>query len=465
MTRTAGRGGARRLVVIGADAAGMSAASQALRVAAARGERLEVIAFESGEHTSYSQCGVPYWVAGDVDSADALVARTAEQHRANGIDLRLRTEVTELDLDRREVAVRVLDSGRTERVGFDDVLLATGAAEVWPDWARGLPGVHPVKTLDDGATWRSLLAGRDGEPPRRAIVVGGGFIGVEAAEAFARRGVQTLLVTRGEEPMSSSLDPAMGALVREGLERLGVEVVCGTEVEGVESRAGELTTACIGGHEHRADVVALAVGVRPRVELATAAGLRVGDHSGLVPDHTQRVADGVWSAGDCCEVWDRVLEQYWYTPLGTHANKAGRVAGTNIGGGSARFAGSVGTAITRAGEAEVARTGVLADWARRHGWDVEQVTVRSTTASGYMPEADPITVSVLGERGTGRLLGAQIVGGRGAGKRIDVAAMALWSGLGAHDVAAADLAYAPPFSPVWDPVQIACRKLADALSR
>src|SRR5690242_5354049 len=204
----------RRLVVVGADAAGMSAASQALRVAAARGEQLEVLAFEATEHTSYSQCGVPYWVAGDVADADSLVARTAEQHRANGIDLRLGTEVTGLDLDRREVTVRSLEGGAEERVGFDDVLLATGAAEVWPDWARGVPGVRPVKTLDDGAAWRSRLAGESGRPPRRAIVVGGGFIGVEAAEAFARRGVETLLVTRGEQPMTSSLDPHMGALVR-----------------------------------------------------------------------------------------------------------------------------------------------------------------------------------------------------------------------------------------------------------
>jgi NADPH-dependent 2,4-dienoyl-CoA reductase/sulfur reductase-like enzyme len=462
MTRPAG---ARRLVVIGADAAGMSAASQALRVAASRGERLEVVAFERTSHTSYSQCGVPYWVAGDVEDADALVARTADQHRANGIDLRLGADVTDLDLDKGEVTVRYLDEGREERVGFDEVLLATGAQEVQPEWARGVPGVMAVKTLDDGAFWRSVLDPSSGKVPQRVVVVGGGFIGVEAAEAFARRGVQTLLVTRGEEPMTSSLDPRMGALVRAGLERLGVEVVCGTEVDAVERHDGQLGAACIGGQEHRADVVALAVGVRPRVDLALAAGLPVGDHGGLVPDHTQRVADGVWAAGDCCEVWDRVLEQYWYTPLGTHANKAGRVAGTNIGGGSARFAGSVGTAITRAGDAEVARTGVLPAWARRGGWDVEQVTVESTTASGYMPEADPVTVSVVGERGTGRLLGAQIVGGRGAGKRIDVAAMALWSGLTAQDVAAADLAYAPPFSPVWDPVQIACRKLADALAR
>jgi NADPH-dependent 2,4-dienoyl-CoA reductase/sulfur reductase-like enzyme len=456
-------GGARRLVVVGGDAAGMSGASQALRVAAGRGQALEVVAYERTGHTSYSQCGVPYWIAGDVDDADALVARTAEQHRANGIDLRLGAEVTGVDLDTGHVAVRHLDGGREERVGFDDLLLATGAGELYPDWARGVAGVLPLKTLDDGAVWRSLLAGESGPVPRRVVVVGGGFIGVEAAEAFARRGLETLLVTRGQEPMTSSLDPRMGALVREALEREGVRVVRGSEVGGVEERHGEVAAVCIDGQEHLADVVALAVGVRPRVELAVGAGLPVGDHGGLVPDHTQRITEGVWAAGDCCEVWDRVLEQYWFTPLGTHANKAGRVAGTNIGGGSARFAGSVGTAITRAGSAEVARTGVLPEWARQHGWDVEQVSVESTTASGYMPEADPVTVSVVGEKGTGRLLGAQIVGGRGAGKRIDIVAMALWSGLGAQDVAAADLAYCPPFSPVWDPVQIACRKLADIL--
>lgn len=455
--------GRRRVVVVGGDAAGMSAASQALRVARARGDELEVVALERSGHTSYSQCGVPYWVAGEVSSQDALVARTAEQHRANGIDLRMGAEVTGLDLDRGEVEVRYRDEGREERIGFDDVLLATGAEEVRPDWARGVPGVLPVKTLDDGASWRDLLAGGSGRVPQRALVVGGGFIGVEAAEAFARRGLETLLVTRGEQPMTSSLDPRMGALVRQGLERLGVTVVCGTEVDSLDQYDGRLGSACIGGEEHPVDVVALAVGVRPRVGLAVAAGLPVGDHGGLVPDHTQRVAEGVWAAGDCCEVWDRVLEQYWYTPLGTHANKAGRVAGTNLGGGSARFAGSVGTAITRAGDAEVARTGVLPSWARQHGWEVEEVVLESTTAAGYMPQADPMTVSVVGERGTGRLLGAQVVGGRGAGKRIDIAAMALWSGLSAADVAAADLAYCPPFSPTWDPMQIACRKLAEAL--
>lgn len=460
---------ARRLVVIGGDAAGMSAASQAVRVAARTGLDLEVVALERTEHVSYSQCGVPYWVAGDVESGDALVARTAEQHRANGIDLRLGAEAVEVDLAAGEVVVRAGGGagsgagGRDERVGFDDVLVATGAAPLLPDWARDVPGAGPVKTLDDGARWRTVLAAESGAPPSCALVVGGGYVGVETAEAFARRGLRTTLVTRSREPMANSLEPRMGALVRGGLERLGVEVITGVEVGGVESRRGQVHAACVGGEDYHADVVALALGVVPRVELLTAAGISTGEHGGLVPDATGRLQDGIWAAGDCCEVWDRVLQLHWYTPLGTHANKLGRVAGTNLGGGSARFAGSVGTAITRAGDVEVARTGVLPSWAVQRGWDVETVELESTTAAGYMPEAEPMTITVTGERGTGRLLGGQIVGGRGAGKRIDVLAMALWSGLAAADVAEADLAYCPPFSSVWDPVAVACRKLAERL--
>ena len=450
---------AHRVVVVGADAAGMSAASQALRTARMHGRELEVVALEMTDDVSYSACGIPYWMAGDIDSGDALVARTAAQHRANGIDLRLRHEATGLDLDRREVEVRDHDGGRTSRIGFDDVVLATGAAPIVPEWAGGCENVLPVKTFTDGATWNRLLE----RNPRCALVVGGGYIGVEVAETFARRGITTTLVTRGHSPMSGSLEPEMGHLVQEALEKNGVEVVVDTEVDGLDADTdGGVRAACVGGRDLRADVVALGLGVRPRTALATGAGIPVGARRGLVPDDRQRLAEGVWAAGDCCEVWDRLLRSSWYVPLGTHANKAGRVAGTNIGGGDACFPGIVGTAVTRAG-AEVARTGLTSDWAQQHGLDTEFVRLESTTASGYMPEADPVTVWVLGERGTGRLLGCQLVGGRGTAKRIDTAATALWAGLTVQQVAMADLAYAPPFSPVWDPVQIACRKLAERL--
>ena len=450
----------RRVVVVGADAAGMGAASQALRVAARTGHELDVVAFEATDDVSYSACGLPYWMAGDVGRGSDLVARSAAEHRANGIDLRLGQEVVDLDLERGQVSVREVQTGTTRRQGFDELVLGTGAQALRPEWAHGVAGVHAVKTLDDGATWARLIA----ERPRCALVVGGGYIGVEVAEAFARRGITTTLVTRGPEPMSSSFEPRMGGLVRAALERAGVTVVCDTEVSGVDrGRDGTVAAACVSGDEWRADVVALGIGVQPRVELARAAGLPVGERGGLVPDDRQRLRDGVWAAGDCCEVWDRVLRSHWYVPLGTHAAKAARVLGTNLAGGRACFAGIVGTAITRAADAEVARTGLLTRWASERGIDAFATVVESTTASGYMPESDPVTVWVLAERGSGRLLGVQIVGGRGAGKRIDAAALALWSGLGVADVAGADLAYAPPFSPVWDPLQIACRKAAERL--
>lgn len=452
---------------MGADGAGMSAAHQALRTARARGRDLEVVALESSTHTSYSACGIPYWIAGDVPSGDDLVARTAAQHRALGVDLRMRHEATSLDLDHRRVEVRDHGSGTTLHIDFDEIMLATGAEPVMPEWTRSpsgepLPGVLPVKTLDDGAAWRTLLDRR----PGRTVVVGGGYIGVEAAETFARRGVPTVLVTRGAEPMSSTLVPAIAAAVRKGLEDLGVEVVTGSEVQAVGPDDHGTRVACVDGTAYRADVVAVGVGVQPRVALATDAGLPVGGlraRGALVPDDRQWVADGVWAAGDCCAVEDRLLHDHWYVPLGTHANKAGRVAGENIGGGSRRFPGSVGTAISRSGDVEFARTGLMPLWAHAMGMETAEVTLDSTTASGYMPQASPITVWALGEKGTGRLLGAQIVGGRGAGKRIDVLATALYAGLTADEVAYLDLAYAPPFSPTWDPVQIACRKLAERL--
>ena len=456
-----------RLLVVGADAAGMSAAHQALRTATANGRTLEVVALESTTHTSYSACGIPYWVAGDVSGADDLVARTAQAHRDAGVDLRMRHRVDHLDLAAGTAVARDLDAGQDVRVDFDELLLATGAEAVRPDWAgpeREADGVHLMKTLDDGAALRALLARRR---PTTAIVVGGGYIGIEAAESLARLGLRTTLVSQGEQLMTSTVVRPLADLVRQGLERAGVEIVLGHQVASVGTGAAGVRAVTLDdGRELPAEVVVVGVGVAPRTALATAAGVPVGGddvRGALVPDDHQRVVDGVWAAGDCAAVTDLVTGRPRFVPLGTHANKAGKVAGTNLGGGDAAFAGVVGTAITRAGELEVSRTGLMPAEAEDVGLRTQQVVVGSTTASGYMPQADPMTIWALGEQGTGRLLGLQIVGGRGAGKRIDVAATAVSLGLTAARVVGLDLAYAPPFSPVWDPVQIACRKLADRL--
>jgi NADPH-dependent 2,4-dienoyl-CoA reductase/sulfur reductase-like enzyme len=455
-----------RVVVIGADAAGMSAAHQALRTARARGRELEVVVVDRGMHTSYSACGIPYWIAGDVESGQHLVARTAAEHATRGVDLRLATTAVALDLAAGTVEVRYRGGG-TERLGYDELVLATGAHPRVPDWALGpdggwVRGVRALKTLDDGAAWIEHL---DAARPRRAVVVGGGYIGIETAETFVRRGLSTTLVTKRE--VMSTLDPDMGARVRAAMTSGGVEVVCSEEVDGLDVRDdGAVAGVRAGNDVLPGDVVALGLGVTPATELAKDAGLPLGAFGGLLPDDRQRVADGVWAAGDCCEAVELLRGQRVYVPLGTHANKQGRVAGKNLAGGSARFGGVLGTAITQfvAGGAhvEVGRTGPTTEQATVGGDEVVSLVTESTTTAGYMPQARPIAIKVLGWP-DGRLLGVQIVGGPGSAKRIDTAAAALWSGARLEDVAGMDLSYAPPFSPVWDPVQIACRRLADRL--
>jgi NADPH-dependent 2,4-dienoyl-CoA reductase/sulfur reductase-like enzyme len=459
----------RRIVVIGADAAGMSAASQALRVAARRGETLEMVAFERSHHTSYSACGIPYWIAGDVTDQEQLVARTADQHRRNGIDLRMRHEVTALDIAARTVEVRDADSGATSTTGFDEVVLATGAAPVRPQVPGvGAAGVFGVQTLDDGAAvlrWLDEVA-RHRNGSCRAVVVGAGYIGVEMAEALLRHGCQVRMVDRAAQPMTT-LDPDMGALVRTAIENFGVDVMTGVSLLGFETVGGADRVRAVVTDQgtYDADVVVLGMGVRANTEIAAAAGLPTGARDGICTDPRMAVRgfDGVWAAGDCVESFDRVSNRQVHVALGTHANKQGRVLGTNLGGDYATFPGVVGTAASKVCDLEIARTGLREADALAAGFRYVVGRVESTTRAGYFPGAAPITVKVLAEQGTGRLLGAQIVGhGAGSAKRIDVCAMALWNGMSAADLAMTDLSYAPPFSPVWDPVQIAARRAAEA---
>jgi NADPH-dependent 2,4-dienoyl-CoA reductase/sulfur reductase-like enzyme len=453
-----------RLVVIGGDAAGMSAASQAKRL---RKDDLEVIAFERGTSTSYSACGIPYWIGGQVGGMDELVARTPAEHRKNGIDVRVRHEVIDLDLDARTVRVRDLDSDRTERVGFDQVMIATGATPFRPpiDGLDG-PDVYGVQTLDDGDAVLKRVKGR--WKAKKAIIVGGGYIGIEMAEALVRRDLEVTLVDSSPAVMST-LDPDMGRLVEEAMTRMGIDVQVETRVQSISqpTGAGARVRVHTSDGDLDADLVVLGLGVRPNTQLAEQAGLPLGDHGGLLPDLRMRVpgADGVWAAGDCVEVINKITGRWSYVPLGTHANKQGRTAGTNIGGGYAIFPGVVGTAMSGVCDLEIARTGLRTAEAEEVGLDVVSQTIESTTRAGYYPGAAALTVKVIAERSTGRLVGVQIIGREDAGKRIDAAAVAVWHGMTVAEVANLDLGYAPPFAPVWDPLLIAARKVAESLSR
>ena len=442
-----------RLVVVGGDAAGMSAAARAKRL---RGDDLEVVVLEQGPFTSYSACGIPYWLAGDVESVDDLVVRSPQEHRTRGIDVRLHSRATGVDVEGRRVQVAGADA-----VAFDHLLIATGAAPRRPD-LPGLkaPNVLGVQNLDDGAHALEVLRAR--EPgAHEAVVVGAGYIGIEMAEALVRRGYHVTVVDKAPQPMTT-LDPELGRLVAIAMEGMGIDLACGVEVEEVETDdTGAATGVRAGGTTYPADVVVLGMGVRPATDLAREAGLPLGDTGGLRVDERMRVEghDGVWAAGDCVEAWDMVARRWAHVPLGTHANKQGLVAGSCLGGKDARFPGVVKTAMSKVCDLEVARTGLGEAEARELGRDVLTATIDTTTRAAYMPGARPMTVKLLCDRDGGRLLGAQFVGREGSAIRVDTCATALWAGMSASDLMMCDLGYAPPFSSVWDPVQVAARAL------
>ncbi len=445
-----------RVVVIGGDAAGMSAAAQASRGA----EKVDLLVFEKGRYTSFAACGLPYFVGGVVTDASALVARTPEQHRANGIDVRTAHEVVAIDTDCREVEVRSLDDDRTFREPFDHLVIATGASPIRPPFPNiEAHGVVGIQTIPDALALDEIIRTRK---PRRAVVVGGGYIGLEMVEALLRRGLTVTVVEKLAQPMTT-LDPDMGARVADGLRRLGVDLRLGVGVESFETDAeGWVRRVVTDAGAVETDVVVLGLGVRPNVRLAADAGIAVGPSGAIATDARMGTSvPGIWAAGDCVESVHRVSGRPVSIALGTHANKQGRVVGLNVSGGHARFPGVIGTAVTKVEALEVGRTGLNEREATAAGFDAVADVIEGTSRAGYYPDGAPLAVKVVAERGSGRMLGAQIVGGTEAAKRVDALAVAVWNEMTVDEFSQLDLGYAPPFSPVWDPTLIAARRTGE----
>jgi NADPH-dependent 2,4-dienoyl-CoA reductase/sulfur reductase-like enzyme len=448
-----------RMVVVGGDAAGMSAASQARKRRDATD--LEIVAFDRGRHVSYSACGLPYYAGDLVKDWRDLVARTPEEFATQDIQVRTRHEVDHIDLEARRVRVRDLDADRVVEEPWDVLVVATGSEPLRPPIdGIDLPGVYGLSVLQDGIELRQAIdAG-----PERAVIVGGGYIGLEAAEALVNRGIPTTLIEAGPQVMNR-VDPDMGELVSDAVRDIGVELHLEEEVEAIEGD-GRVRAVRTAGRTLEADLVVLGLGTRPAVGLAGSSGIALGRSGAIaVNPRLQTPHDGVWAAGDCVEARHLVSGEPVSYHLGTIANKQGRICGINIGGGYATFPGVLGTAVSKVCDVEVARTGLSEAELRDLGLEWEQAAVDSTTRAGYFPGAAPIRTKVLAERRSGRLLGAQIVGKEGAAKRIDVFATALWNGMAVDEMVNLDLSYAPPFSPVWDPVLIAVRKLSEQVEQ
>ena len=432
----------------------MTAASQARRL---DGD-LDIVALEKGQWVSYSACGIPYLVAGDVDRLEDLVARTPQEFRdRHKIDVRLRHEAMAIDTEAGQVEVRDHEHGRTVRIPYDQLMVATGARPFRPD----IPGINGdsvfgVQTLGDA---QHLIERTQRANPRNVVVVGGGYIGLEMAESYVRLGAEVTVVDASPEIMGT-LDPDMAALVRTAMVRHGIEVRCGAAVTAFEPGSVHLAS----GESVAADLVVLGMGVAPNTDLAVEAGIETGVRGAIrVNQRQQASVAGVWAAGDCCESHHLVSRRPVHIALGTVANRQARVAGINLGGGYATFPGVVGTAVTKLCATEVARTGLAEREATEAGLGYVVAKIKATTRAGYYPGAKPIVVKMLAERGTGRILGAQLVGEEGAGKRIDAVAVALTAGFTVEDLLNTDLAYAPPFSPLWDPIQVAARKAVSLL--
>lgn len=435
-----------RLVVLGGGAAGMSAASAARRTDPA----LEIVVLEATGHAAYGMCGLPYYISGLVEQQEDLVSYPPEYFRdRRRLDLRLHAEAVDLDVEQRVVHYR--HGGRDRWIDYSALVVAAGGAPRVPP-LPGLDGrpTFTVRTMEDAVALRGLLdAGSAGRAVRSALVIGAGYIGLEIAEALHARGCRVTVAEQLDRVLPT-MDAPLAAIVEQHV-RERVDLRLGAEANEVLGEVG-------------ADVVLLCTGVRPAATLAADAGARVGPGGALLVDERMRTSlPGIWAAGDCVAPFHRVLGGPAFVPLGPAANKTGRVAGTVAAGGDARFTGIVGTAVVKVFDLEVARTGLTVAEAQAAGLMAAATDVIGRSRAKYYPGVASLHVRLVHECG-GRLLGAQLVGPEGAAKRVDVVAAALHAGLSVDDLAAFDLSYAPPYSPVYDPLTTAAQAAQRAMT-
>ena len=434
--------GLMRLVVIGGVAAGMSAAARARRV----DPSLEIVVLERGPHVSWAACGLPFYVSGRVATLDELILHTPEYfRRERKIDVRTGAEVVAIQPARRQVVLR-----GGERLGYDKLVIACGARPAREISGADRPHVFTLHTLEDARSLRGFLEQRN---PRRAVVVGAGYIGLEIADALAQRGLSVTVMEASSDVLGRQ-DPELTRLVGRHLSAQGIELHLGASVSAIQADAvdGKPT-----------DLVVLATGIRPNVELAADAGIELGRHGAVrVNERMETNLAGIYAAGDCAETVHIVTGAPAYVPLGTTANKMGRVAGANAAGRRERFPGVAGTLIVALRDMVVAVTGLSVAQARQAGFSPVAVRIEAPDRSRYMG-ADPTWVQLVADRVTSRLLGGSVVGKRGVAGRINVIAAALAAGMSAEQFAQLDLAYTPPVAPVWDPLLVAANQLRRAL--
>lgn len=439
-----------RLIVIGGTAAGLSAASKAKRL----NPELEVMVFEQSGYVSYGACGLPYFIGGLIKKPEDLIAVSAEELSAERqIPTFTRHRVTNINRPEKTVTVEDLDQQKVTVHAYDKLVIATGAVPIRPDIPGvDAEGVYYLRTVEDGIRLKQQAAKRG----QTAAIVGGGFIGLEMAEELARTGASVHLYEKLDR-LLPFLDPGFSLKVKECLQENGITVHLNADIDALPAEGGRVRGVSLAtGEKQPVDFVLLSIGVLPASGLARQAGIETGLKGGIIVDDTMQTGDaGIWACGDCVLTKHLVTGKPVYIPLGTTANKQGKIAGENIAGKVSLFPGVLGSMVTKVFGLTIAATGLSMEQAQQAGYDAVSSVITKSDRASYYPGGEPNTLCLIVDRQTGRLLGAQGIGSGSVAGRINVLAAAITAGMTVSRVGELDLVYAPPVAPVYDPILIA----------
>jgi NADPH-dependent 2,4-dienoyl-CoA reductase/sulfur reductase-like enzyme/rhodanese-related sulfurtransferase len=438
-----------KLLIVGGVAGGASAAARARRLS----EGAEIILFERGPDVSFANCGLPYFIGGEIAQREKLLVVSPERLRTRfNLDVRVRSSVEAIDRVAKTIVVRDLNSRTTYEESYDNLILAPGAAPIRPALTGiDLPGIFTLRNLDD----MDRIVSRLHQGVKQAVVIGAGFIGLELVESLIRRGVATTLVEL-QNQILPPLDQEMTSPLVEQLTKHGVRLLLGESAAGFAESEGGLSVQLKSGESLPAQLVIVGVGVRPENKLAVAAGLEIGPRGGIRVNSRMQTSDSeIYAVGDAVETFDFVTGEPVQVPLAGPANRQGRIAADNVFGVASHFRGTQGTAIVRVFDRTAAITGASEKVLARIGKPYRKIYIHPANHVGYFPGAEGMTLKVLFTPNSGRILGAQAVGGAGVDKRIDVLSIAIQSDMTVFDLEEAELAYSPQYGAAKDPINMA----------
>lgn len=438
-----------KIAIIGGVAAGTSAAAKARR----NNKEAEIVLFERDSDISYAGCGLPYYISEVTDSREKLIINTPEEFEEKyKIDVKTGHEVLEINPEEKSLKYKELKTNNINEYNYDKLIITTGASPIMPPIpGHELDNIVPLRTVNDADKIKNII---DEQNPKKAVIVGAGLIGLEMAESFKESGLEVGVIEKLPHVLPI-LSDEMSEIVEDHLKEKDVDLVLD---DGVSEFKGDRKVEKViteSGKKLEADLVLLAIGVKPNAKLAKEAGIEIGETGAIAVNEKMETSEkDVYAAGDCAESKDLITGNSAWVPLGSTANKQGRTAGENVTGGNARHRGILKTGITKIFDLTVSRTGLLASEARENGFEVEEVKIKGVDHAGYYPNLNELHLKGIFDKETNKIIGAAVIGENGADKRIDVLSTAIYSGLTANDLFQVDLAYAPPYSTSKDAVAV-----------